>query len=80
MMDLCLDEIYTIIKKEKVGLMADVVVQVVSIMDIKPTFTHREIALKMLQDERFSLYKLQICSLAGTDPLALLKEQLSNIE
>ncbi len=34
MMNLCLDEIYTILKKEKVGFMADLVNQVIFTMEV----------------------------------------------
>jgi hypothetical protein len=75
MINLCLDEIHTILKKEKVGMMADLVNQVIEQMDIVPTFTYREIALQMENDERFSIYKRQICSLCGTDPLELIADK-----
>lgn len=77
MMNLCLDEIYSILKKEKVGMLADLVNKVIYIMDIVPTFTYREIALQMENDERFSIYKMQICSLCGTDPLELIVDKFS---
>ncbi len=77
MMDLCLDEIYTILKDEKVNMLVDLVNLVVHDMDIVPTFTYREIATQIENDNRFSIYEKQICSLSGTDPLKLMVDNLS---
>ena len=77
MIDLCLDEIYNILKSEKVDMLVDLVNGVVREMDIVPTFTYREIAIQIENDKRFSIYKMQICSLSGTNPLELIVDKLS---
>ena len=77
LIDLCLDEIYKILKNEKVNMLVDLVNLVVHEMDIVPIFTFREIASQMENDNRFSIYKMQICSLSGTDPLELMVNKLS---
>ena len=77
MMDLCLDEIYNILKNEKVEMLVDLVNLVVHDMDIVPIFTYREIASRIENDKRFSIYMMQICSLSGTDPLKLMVDKLS---
>ena len=77
MMDLCLDEIYKILKNEKVDMLVDLVNLVVLNMDIVPIFTYREIATQIEKDKRFSIYMMQICSLSGTDPLKLMVDKLS---
>ena len=77
MIDLCLDEIYKILKTEKVEMLADLVNSVVHDMDIVPIFTYREIAAQIEKDERFSIYMMQICSLSGTDPLELMTDKIS---
>ena len=77
MMDLCLDEIYKILKSEKVNMLADLVNLVVHDMDIVPTFTYREIGTQIENDARFSIYNMQICSLIGTDPVELMVDKLS---
>jgi len=46
-------------------------------IDIVPIFTYREIATQIETDKRFSIYKMQICSLSGTDPLELMADKLS---
>jgi hypothetical protein len=76
MMDLCLDEIHKILETEKVGMTPDLVDKVVLIMDIVPTFTYRQIAERMSQDERFEVVRGQICSLKGTDPIQLMADKL----
>ena len=76
MMDLCLDEIYNILKNEKVEMLVDLVNLVVHDMDIVPIFTYREIASRIENDNRFSIYMMQICSLSGTDPLKLMVDKL----
>jgi len=55
MMDLCLDEIYKIIEKEKVGMIHDLVDKVVLELDIVPTFTYRQISERTMRDERFEV-------------------------
>ena len=77
MIDLCLDEIYKILKNEKVDMLVDLVNSVVHDMDIIPIFTYREIAKKIEKDNRFSIYMMQICSLSGTDPLELMTDKMS---
>ena len=52
MMDLCLDEIYDIIKKEKVGMLVDLADKVIQEMDIIPIFTYRQISKRMGIDGR----------------------------
>ena len=76
MMDLFLDEIYKIIEKEKVGMMHDLVDEVVLNLDIVPTFTYRHISERMVEDGRFEIFQMQICSLKGTDPVKLLADKL----
>ena len=77
MMDLCLEEIYKILIDEKVNMLVDLVNLVVHDMDIVPIFTYREIASRIENDKRFSIYMMQICSLSGTDPLKLMVDKLS---
>jgi hypothetical protein len=77
MIDLCLDEIYSILKNEKVNMLVDLVNLVVHDMDIVPNFTYREIGTQIENDNRFSIYKMQICSLSGTDPLELMVDKFS---
>ena len=76
MMELCLDEIYKIIKKEKVGMLVDMVDKVIQEMDIIPTFTYREISKQIEIDGRFELFQSQICSLKGTNPIELIEKKL----
>ncbi len=76
MMDLCLDEIYKSLATEHVGMTNDLVDAVLHEMDIVPTFTYREIAERIVQDGRFSVFNGQICSLNGTDPVTLMAEKL----
>ena len=76
MMDLCLNEIYKILKSEKVGALLDLVDMVIQEMDIIPIFTYRQIADQMENDGRFEVYQSQICSLKGTDPVLLMSEKL----
>ncbi len=76
MMDLCLDEIYKSLTDEGVGMTKDLVDAVLHEMDIVPIFTYRQIAERMEKDGRFSVFKGQICSLKGTDPVTLMAEKL----
>ncbi len=76
MIDLCLDEIYKIINKEKVGMLLDLVDKVINEMDIIPTFTYKQISERMENDGRFEIYQSQICSLQGTDPVELIAKKL----
>jgi hypothetical protein len=76
MMDLCLDEIYSIILTAKVGMLLDLVDKVVNDMDIVPTFTYRQISERMNNDGRFEIFQSQICSLKGTDPVELIEGKL----
>lgn len=78
MMDLCLDEIYKILQKEKVGMMRDLVDGVIKEMDIIPTFTYRQIGGRMSQNGRFENHLMQICSLKGTDPIDLMAEKMGS--
>ncbi len=77
LMDLCIDEIYRILKAEKVGMLADLVNRVVLEMNIIPTFTYRGIGKRMEKDGRFAGSNLQIFSLAGTNPVELMLDRLS---
>ncbi len=77
MMGLCLDEIYKILQQEKVGMMRDLVDQVIREMDIIPTFTYRQIGERISQDVRFEHHLMQVCSLKGTDPIELLMKKLN---
>ena len=76
MIGLCLDQIYNILRSEDVGMLADLVNRVIKSMDIVPSFTYREIANYMENDNRFSIFKKQICSLFGTNPLELIVDKL----
>ncbi len=76
MMDLCLDEIHKTLTHERVGATKDLVDAVLREMDVVPTFTYRQIAERMEQDDRFSVFNGQLCSLTGTDPVALMAEKL----
>ncbi|MBU2524536.1 SEC-C domain-containing protein [Patescibacteria group bacterium] len=76
MLDLCLDEIYKIISREEVGMLIDLVDKVIQEMDIKPTFTYKQISERMETDGRFEIYQSQICSLKGTDPVELIAKKL----
>ena len=78
MMDLCLDEIYKILAKEKVSMVSDMADKVVLEMDLIPTFTYRQIAERMLNDGRFELVHQQICALKGSDPVELMVDKLDN--
>ncbi len=75
MMDLCLDEIYNSLVAERVGMTKDLIDAVLHKMDIVPTFTYRQIAERMEKDGRFSVFKGQICSLNGKDPVTLMAEK-----
>ena len=75
-MELCLDEIYINIKREKVGMILDQVDKVIKEMDIIPNFTYKEIIDKIDADERLELYQGQICSLKGTNPVELMTKKL----
>ena len=75
MMDLCLDEIHDTLKCDRVGMLVDLVDKVIRKMHIVPTFIYREIAQRMESDQRFAIFEKQICSLRGTDPLALMVEK-----
>lgn len=72
----CVAEIFTILKEEKVAMLADLVDKVVHDMNIIPNFTYREIGMQMEKDGRFEVEKMQICSLKGTDPIELIMEKL----
>jgi len=76
MIDLCLDEVYRIINKEKVGMLLDLVDKVIQEMDIIPTFTYKQISERMEIDGRFEIFQSQICSLKGTDPVELIAKKL----
>ncbi len=76
MMALCLDEIYKLLASERVGMTKDLIDAVLREMDIVPTFTYRQIAERMEKDGRFSVFKGQICSLKGTDPVTLMGQKL----
>ena len=76
MIGLCLDEIYTILLSEEVGMLSDFVNRVIKSMDIVPIFTYREFANYMENDNRFSVFKMQVCSLCGTNPLELMVNKL----
>ena len=76
MMDLCIDKIHQRLKYEQVNMLVDFVNDVILEMDIVPTFTYNEIATKIENDNRFAIFKKQICSLSGTDPLELMSKKL----
>jgi hypothetical protein len=76
MMDLCIDEIYKIIRIEQVGMLVDLVDKVVKEMDIVPLFTYRNISERMKKDGRFEIFQSQICILKGTDPVELIEKKL----
>ena len=76
MIGLCLDEIYGVLRSEGAGMLVDLVNRVVKSMDIVPRYTYREIADYMEADDRFAIFKKQICSLAGTDPLERMVDKL----
>ena len=76
MMELCLDEVYKILKKEKVGMMRDLIDRVIKDMDIVPTFTYRQFGEQISQNDRFEVYYNQICSLKGDDPISLMAAKL----
>lgn len=76
MMDLCLDEIHKLLAAERVGMTKDLVDAVLREMDIVPAFTYRQIAERMQQDGRFSVFKGQICSPRGMDPVTLMLQKL----
>ena len=76
MMDLCLDEIYETLKKEKVGMLVDLVDKVIQEMDIIPIFTYRQISKRMNVDRRFEIFQSQVCSLKGTNPVELIEKKL----
>ncbi len=75
-MDLCLDEIYKLLAADRVGMTKDLVDAVLHKMDIVPTFTYRQIAERMEHDRRFNVFKGQICSLKGMDPVTLMLQKL----
>ncbi len=75
MMELAADKIHKMLKKEKVGMLADLVNRVVDQMNIVPTFTYRQIGEWLNKDDRFAGLQLQIYCLAGDDPLELMKER-----
>ena len=76
MVDLCLDEIYETIKKEKVGMVVDLVDKVIQEMDIIPIFTYRQISKRIDVDGRFEIFQSQVCSLKGTNPVELIEKIL----
>ncbi|HMB99879.1 MAG TPA: SEC-C domain-containing protein, partial [Flavobacteriaceae bacterium] len=75
--DLCLDEVFKLVKSEKVGMLVDLVNKVVLEMDIIPPFTYKQIAERMKIDGRFEIYQYQICSLKGTNPIELMANKLN---
>ena len=77
MMDLCLDEIYKILKSEQVSMMRDLVDRVIKEMDIVPTFTYKQIGERMSEDGRFEVHLMQACCLKGNDPIKLLGEKFN---
>ncbi len=77
-MDLCLDEIYKILAKEKVSMVTDMADIVVLEMDLIPIFTYQQIAERMLNNGRFELVHQQICALKGSDPAELMVDKLEN--
>jgi hypothetical protein len=76
LMDLCIDEIHTVLEQEKAGMMHDLVDFVILKMDVVPTFTYRQITERMKRDGRFEVIHDQICGLKGTDPIALMAEKI----
>ena len=78
MMDLCLEEIYTIVKREDVGMLHDLVNGVLEKMDIVPTFTYKQISDRMANDGRFEVVYGHICGLKGTDPVDLMADRLES--
>jgi len=72
MMDLCLDEIHTTLKSEKVGMLAGLVNSTARNMDMVPAFTYMEIGGRMECDGRFEIASMQVCSLKGTEPINLI--------
>jgi len=72
----CIAEIFTILKEEKVAMLADLVDKVVHDMNIIPNFTYKEIGIQMEKDGRFEVENMQVCSLKGTDPIELIMEKL----
>lgn len=76
MMDLCLDEMEKKLKLQRVGMLSDLVDQVIKEMDIIPTFSYRGIGERMAKDGRFEIYKLQICCLSGENPVELMADKL----
>ena len=75
MMGLVADEIYQILMKEKVGMLANLVNCVLEQMNIVPTFTYRQIGEWLHKDSRFEDLQLQIFCLAGNDLLKLMQER-----
>jgi hypothetical protein len=76
MMDLCLDEIHKILEKEEVGMLVDLVDKVIQEMDIIPIFTYGQISKRMEIDSRFEIFRSQICSVKGTNPVELIEKKL----
>ena len=77
MVIICLDEIYLLLTKERVGMLSDLVDRVVCNMNIIPVFTYRQIGEQMQKDIRFSGYEMQVFSLCGTNPIDLISEKIS---
>ncbi len=46
-------------------------------MNIIPDFSYGDISMHIGQDDRFEIFKMQVCSLKGTDPFKLIMEKLS---
>lgn len=77
MISLCVERIYMILKKDKVDMLADLVDKTIDEMNIIPNFSYGDIGRCMERDDRFEIFKMQICSLKGTDPVKLIMEKLS---
>lgn len=77
MINLCVERIYTILKRDKVDMLVDLVDKTIEEMNIIPNLSYGDIGTYMEQDDRFEIYKMQVCSLKGTDPVKLIMEKLS---
>ena len=58
-------------------MLADLVDKTVEEMNIIPDFSYGDIDTYMEQDDRFEIYRMQVCSLKATDPVKLIMEKLS---
>ena len=76
MMDLCLDEIFGILKSENAGMLPDLLNKVIIEMDVVPTFTYKQISDRMTNDGRFEVVHGQMCGLKETDPVELIADKL----